>query len=189
MNEENTSWQYKPDGQKTVPEPRLDGRPPAKSPSKRSAPNSIEWTASEYIEHARGSSWYIVLTIGTVGLAALVYILTKDFFAGAITLILGIIIGIFTMHKPKEMTYRLSSDGFTAGDKQYTFSQFKSFAVIREAGLYSLNLVPIKKFMPIISAYFAAKDEEKIVNLLGQYLAYEERGLDTIERLTRRLRF
>lgn len=188
--EENTSWDYKPDGQSKGQSPDLGSRsgPATARPEKRVV-GEIEWTASEYIEHSRGSGWYAVLILATAALTAAVYFLTKDIFAGVITVLVGIVVGVFSLNKPKEITYRLSADGFTAGEKQYKFSQFKSFAVVREGDLYSLNLVPIKKFMPVISAYFAAKDEEKIVNLLGQYLAYEERGLDNIERLTRRLRF
>jgi hypothetical protein len=43
--------------------------------------------------------------------------------------------------------------------------------------------------MPPISAYFAPKDEERITKILGNYLPYEERKLDNVERLSRRLRF
>lgn len=187
--EENTSWEYKPDGQKASSAPQLDSRSRTKAPGQPKINTSIEWTASEYIKHARGTGWYIVLILATVVLTAVVYFLTKDIFAAVITVVVGIVVGVFSLNKPKEITYRLSADGFTAGDKQYSFSEFKSFAIIREGDLYSLNLMSIKKFMPVISAYFAAKDEERIVNMLGQYLAYEERGLDQIERLTRRLRF
>ncbi|HCM52261.1 TPA: hypothetical protein DIS56_04015 [Candidatus Saccharibacteria bacterium] len=188
--EENASWDYKPDGQTKGQTPDLGSRNSSAEPRpKKRLLAEIEWTASEYIDHSRGTGWYTVLIFGTAMLAAVVYFLTKDIFAAVITVVVGIVVGIFSMNKPKEITYKLSSDGFSAGDKQYSFSQFKSFAIIREGDLYSLNLVPVKKFMPLISAYFAAHDEEKIVNMLGQYLAYEERGLDSIERLTRRLRF
>ncbi len=189
--DENTSWDYKPDGQKKSQMPQLSSRGvPVTSQKKKAAVNeTAEWTASEYIDHTRGAFWYVLLTVGTAALTAAIYFLTKDIFAGVITAVVGIIVGIFSMQKPKETTYRLSGDGLSIGEKFYPYSRFRSFAIIHEGGLTSINLVPVKKFMPIISAYFEPTQEEKIVNILGQHLAYEERGLDSIERLTRRLRF
>lgn len=191
MEDQNQgSWQYKPDssgGAQTPVSPAQTASEPTKSPSP-AAKDSVSWTASEYIDHTHGASWYAVLLLATVGIAATIYFLTKDYFASGVTVVVGAIVGVFASRKPRQITYEISSSGIKVGEKMYSFSQFKSFTVLREGILTSVNLMPLKKFMPPISAYFEPKDEERITNALGNYLPYEERKMDSVDRLTRRLR-
>jgi hypothetical protein len=101
----------------------------------------------------------------------------------------GIIVGVSAGRKPRQMEYEISSSGLRIGEKSYPYSLFRTFSVIRDGALSSISFSPIKKLMPPISAYFAPKDEERITKILGNYLPYEERKLDNVERLSRRLRF
>jgi hypothetical protein len=75
------------------------------------------------------------------------------------------------------------------GEKIYAYNMFKSFSVAQEEGAESINLFPLKRFMPIVSAYFTPQDEDKIVNAIGEHLPLEEHKLDNVDRLARRLRF
>ena len=190
MNNDDNLWEYKPDGKEASAAPDLP-TPDQKAagPARASKDATITWTASEYIDHTKGASWYLVLAGGTIVLAATVYLATKDYFATGVIAVLGVIVGVFSRQKPKQVAYELSSLGLKAGEKTYPFSLFKSFALIREGALSSVNLIPIKRFMPPLSIYFDPSDEQKIVNLLGSFLPLEEGGLDSIERLSRRLRF
>jgi len=189
LNDNNdVQWQYKPTG---VPVPGQTNSPqgvPSQAPANPAGP-SVTWTASEYIHHDRGAGWYLVLLIGTVGLAAVVYFLTKDYFATGTIIVLGIIVAIFAGRKPNQLTYELTSSSIKVGQKTYTYNLFKSFAIIREGTLNSISLIPIKRFMPPVTAYFADADEERITKELGSHLPYEERKADSIDKLSRRLRF
>jgi hypothetical protein len=42
--------------------------------------------------------------------------------------------------------------------------------------------------MPPLSAYFEADQENKVTETLGEYLPFDDRKLDNVERLARRLR-
>jgi hypothetical protein len=152
-------------------------------------PEVISWTASEYIEHNRGKSWYMLLTLGTIVLAAAIYLLTKDLFAAIITLILGIIVASVAHRKPNAINYQLSSDGLKAGDRFHNFNEYRSFAIVHEGQLGSLMLIPLKKFTAPVSMYIEGDDEESIIALLGEHLPMEERTADKVDTLTRRLRF
>lgn len=188
MNDDNP-WEYKPDGKQASAMPGLPttGAAPGAAPRTASG-TSVSWTASEYIDHSRGADWYLGLVAGTVVLAAAVYFVTKDYFAGGVIAAVGIIVGVFSTHKPRQIQYELASTGLRVGDKSYPLSLFKSFALIREGALSSVNLVPIKRFMPPLSIYFDPSDEQKIVTILGEHLPLAEGGLDAVERLSRRLR-
>jgi hypothetical protein len=167
--------------------------PPAPSPDP-AAPepptggSSVTWTASEYLHHDKGIGWYALLFLATVGLAAGVYFVTKDYFATGAIAVLGIVVGVFATRKPGQMNYELSDRGLTVGQKSYSFGQFKSFSVIRSEGPSYISLMPIKKFMPPVEAYFAPADEEKITDLLGKHLPYDERRVSSIDRLSRKLK-
>jgi len=183
----NTPWQYKPDNgggpnNQALPDNPLEGA--ASAPSN----GSVSWEAVEFIEHAHPATWYLSLIAITALLAALVYLAFRDYIATVIILIVGIIVGIFAHQKPGRAKYEITDSGLSINGKTYNFSDYKSFAVIDEGTMSSVNLFPLKRLMPPLSAYFDPKDEDKITDALGNYLPYEDRKLDSIERLSRRLR-
>lgn len=189
MNEDNP-WEYKPDGKQASAAPDLPaGSTVPGTVQKTSGETTVTWTASEYIDHSRGAGWYLVLVAGTIVLGAAVYLITKDYFAAGVIGAMGIIVAVFSTHKPRQVKYELSASGLRTGEKTYPLSIFKSFALIREGAVSSVNLIPTKRFMPPLSIYFDPSDEQKIVAILGEHLPLAEGGLDSVERLARRLRF
>jgi len=149
----------------------------------------VSWTASEFIAHQKNASWYGLLVVGALVASALVFLLTKDKISVAMIVIVAITFGAFASRQPRVLQYQLNEGGLNIGDKFYPYALFKSFAVIQEDGLESISLIPLKRFMPILSIYFAPDDADKIVNMLGDYLPHEDRQADAIDRLMRRLRF
>lgn len=188
MNQdENSPWQYKPDGSPAGDlEQDNSAPPPAAMPP---AQKSVAWQAPEFIEHIHGPGWYASLLLITAAVAAAVYFSTGEYFATVTIVVVGVIVGVFAGHKPQPVQYEISSSGLAVNDKNYPYNSFKSFAVMREGPLNSINLYPLKRFMPPVSAYFQPADEKKIVEALGDYLPYEERKMEGIDRLSRRLRF
>ncbi|MGA3150605.1 MAG: hypothetical protein ABSD10_03280 [Candidatus Saccharimonadales bacterium] len=150
--------------------------------------STITWTASEYVEHQHGVGWYASLVVVTVALTAGIYFITKDYFAAGTIITLGIIVAVFAGHQPSQIEFELSDSGLRVGEKNYSYSLFKSFSIFREGKLPSINMAPIKRFMPPISAYFDPKDERKIVDLLGEHIPFEPRNPSVIDRLSQRLR-
>ncbi len=188
MNQDqNSPWEYKPNGTTSVDtnNSSLGSSAPANHIKR---PAEISWQAAEFIEHPHPSSWYMTLAVGTVLLAGLVYLMSKDFFATGTILVVGVIVAVFAGHKPSKVQYQISDAGLSVNGKNYPYGSFKSFAVLQEGPLSSVNFFPLKRFMPPVSAYFDPKDGEKIIDSLGDYLPYEERKMDAVDRLSRRLR-
>ena len=77
----------------------------------------------------------------------------------------------------------------TINGKKYSYSSFKSFSLLRDGDMTSVNFFPLKRFMPLVSAYLAQADEDKVAKAIGNHLPYEQRQMDSIDRLSRRLRF
>jgi hypothetical protein len=173
----NSNWKYTPGEDSEQPEP-----------SSKSASSEVSWQAAEFIEHPHGAGWYGLLGLVTIALTVVVYLLTKDIFATATIPVVGIIVGAFAGHKAGVAQYEISSSGMSVNGKNYPYGLFKSFSILREGSLSSVNLFPMKRFMPPVSAYFESAQEEKIANALGSYLPYEERQMDAVDKLSRRLR-
>lgn len=191
MNPDNDDL-YKPTGVATAvaePPPAASAPAPAPTAAPPAGGGSVTWTASEYIHHERGASWYALLLVGTAVLAAGIYFLTKDYFATGAIAVVGILVGVFAGRKPRQITYQLTSSGLKIGEKLYGYGLFKSFSIIRGSEASSVSLMPLKKFMPPVDAFFGAADEEKIIDLIGQHLPYEERQQAGIDRLSHKLRF
>lgn len=186
--EEKSPWQYKPDrGQTAAKESGgTAGRHTRSAPDRR--PKSIGWEAPEYIGHSHGPAWYFMLTVITLVLVILIYWLAKDTVAAVFIGLVGIIVGVFASQKPGTAKYEISDSGLSVNGKVHRYSDYKSFAVIREGELTSVNLFPLKRLMPPLSAYFEDKNRASVVEALGEYLPYEDRKLDGIDRLARRLR-
>jgi len=191
MNQQpETPWTYKPDtGAPTsgltpneAPEPKAQA---AASPAQLSK----TWQAPEFADHVRNNGWYAAFFMGTVVIAAVVYLTTKEIFAVATTIILAILAGILLGREPRLINCEATDQGLKVDGKLYEYRNFKSFAIIQEGQMTSISLLPLKRFMPPVSAYFDIKDQDAIVSVIGEHLPYEARQADAIDRLSHRLRF
>lgn len=149
----------------------------------------VSWTASEYISHQKNSSWYVMLGLGSVMAAVLVYLITRDRISSSMMVLVAILFGIFAARQPRVLNYQISSHGITIGDKFYSFNDFKSFTLFEEGRVSSISLMPMKRFMPSLSVYYPPEQEEQIVGLIANYLPHEDREPDALDKLMHRVRF
>ena len=177
QSQPKSGWQFKSDTQTQT------------SPATSTEVNPVEWSASEFIEHNKTSGWYLLLTAGSLALAAIVYLLTQDKISMAMVVIVAIIFGIFAARKPRVLSYNVDQSGVGIGEKLYPYAHFKSFSVVQEGAIDSIWLMPLKRFMPMLTIYFEPKDEDKIVNTLSHFLPVETHQLDAVDKLMHRLRF
>lgn len=171
---------YKVDEPSGEPESRLE-------PSTQS---DVAWTASEYVDHQKTGGWYLLLGGATVVVIVLVYFLTSgDIVAVSVIAIAAVLFGIVAARKPRTLHYEVGRTGITIGDKQYPFADFKTFSLVTETTIHSVQLSPLKRFMPPLSIYFPPDMEDTITQALGQYLPYAEQGHDVFDRFMSRIRF
>ena len=175
----DAGWQFHAEGQATP-----NNSQPNPKPVK-----AVQWTASEFIAHHKTSSWYLLLGGGAIALAAVVFLVTQDKISTAMVAVVAIIFGIFASRKPRELPYSVDNESLHIGDKSYPYATFRSFSVVQEEGVDSIRFMPLKRFMPILSIYFEPQDEQKIIDVLSQYLPVEERQLDAVDKLMHKIRF
>lgn len=171
------------------PSPATAAQEMSTAPQPTTAPR-LSWEASEYIDHEKSSGWYVILVFGAIVVSVGVYLLTNgDWFATGVVAIAAVLFGIVAARRPRTLRYEISSQGISIGDKHYAFSEFKTFSLITDTALHSIQLLPLKRFMPPLSMYFPPAEEDNVVQTLGTYLPYENRGHDAFDRLMGRIRF
>jgi hypothetical protein len=148
----------------------------------------MSWRAPEYVEFERGSDWYLGLASITIVLAGGIYFLTKDYFAAGSIVAASLILGFYVGRKPQNIDYELSDSGLEVGRRNYAYGAFKSFTVVRDQGVSSVELMPLKRFNLPVSACFAPEDEKKVVEIIGEHLPYVEHNPGLFERISQRLR-
>lgn len=179
----DTNWQFKADPEREPADLQAVAVPPS------GAEGSISWTASEFIAHHKSPGWYLALTIAAVGLALLIWFLTKDKISVLVVLCGAAVFGSYAARKPRQLEYRLDEHGLVIGQRQFSYGQFRSFAVVPEGAFSSIVFSPLKRFMPPITIYYAPPDEPKIIALLSDRLPFEHNQGDLIDRFMRRIRF
>lgn len=183
LSQDQPQWQYVSgqtqsfDGQKSVQN---------KAPV---LPNSIKWTASEFIAYQKGRGWYFLAALGLIVTGGIIFLVTRDYVSTVVIIVLGILLVSVAARQPRTLTYEISSQGIKIGDRLYGFSTLRSFAIIDEGSIHSIDLLPLQRFMPVISMYYAPQDEQAIVRALGGYLPMENRNQPLIDKLMHRLRF
>jgi hypothetical protein len=150
---------------------------------------SVHWTASEFIDHDKRAGWFIGLAAAAAVACVLVYFVTHDTIATVMIVVAAALFGVTAGRKPNTLDYNLDSSGIKIGSKLYEYNFFKSFSVIEEGALSSIQLTPLARFSPPISLYYPPEQEDQILNTLSNYLPHEERHRDPVDRLMRRIRF
>lgn len=182
-------WQYKPEqGTGTVSGP-LSSPAPNLPENRTSQPQDVTWTASEFVAHAKGFSWFAMLVVGTAALTAITWFVTQDYISVGVIIVLAILLGVAATRQPRVLEYRVDNEGIEIAGKFFSYADFRSFSIMPEGAFSSIMLVPLRRFAPPLSIYYDPTDEEKIVSVISQHLPLEERQHDMIDRFARRIRF
>lgn len=149
----------------------------------------VTWTASEFIAHEKDASWYLGLAVASAIVAVVIYLITKDFVSVAVVVVAAVLLGVYGARQPRQLQYHLDDRGITIGQKHYSYGEFRSFSVVQQGAFASIEFMPLKRFAPALSIYYAPEDEDSIITLLSNQLPMEEPRRDLVENLMRRIRF
>lgn len=177
---EQESWSYAPDQTSSETIDEAHTQPKAEE---------ISWTASEFIAHEKSAGWFLILLLVTISAAALVYLVTKDYISTGVVILVGIFLGYYARRQPRQLRYAVTADGIIIGEKLYMYDRFKSFSLQQEGAINSIQLTPLKRFVPLMSIYFAPEDEDRIMSAIGTHLPLEDAKDDSLERFMRKIKF
>lgn len=175
MPEPETNWKYTPEqADQAIASPKAE---------KAKKPSSFSWTSTPGMANRKKPTWYFMLTLITVVIAGLIYILTKDKISTVAVVICGVLLAVYGFRKPKEIKYSINDVGFTIGDREYAFSQYKSYSVTDNGVFLIIAMTPLKRFMPYLYVSLTKDDETKVTQLINQNLPLEKTKTDPIDKL------
>lgn len=148
---------------------------------------SVSWEASESVSHERDGLWFIGFIIIFITLLGVSVWLQQWTFT-ALIVIMAFALVVFIRRPSRVLKYSLSFNGLHINEQYHSFDEFRSFGVIEDGALFSVMLMPTKRFGQAITIYFTENEGEKIVDILGAYLPMEELHFDFLDNLLRRLR-
>ncbi len=166
--------------------------PPALKPMKivsQSPTKEFQWEASEFIYTKKTVKWYLYLSIVTIVLIIIFRFLSKDWVTPILIITLATIFGLYANKKPKKINFSLGKDGVKVEAQTYQYGDLKSYSVVISGDMGCINLLPNKRFSPLIPLYFETKDQDKVLGALESQLPLNERKEDLIEKLMRNIGF
>ena len=152
-------------------------------------PQTVSWTASEYIAHHKSTKWYVLLGIATLIVASLLWLLNRDIVSPMVAVMGAAVIAIYGSKPPRALHYELDSQGLIVEDKQLLFHDYRSFSVATQGAFSMIILMPLHRFVMPSEIYYAPEDEATIVAIISKQLPLEQHRRDLIDRLMHRIHF
>lgn len=150
---------------------------------------AVTWSASEFVAHQKTVGWYAAFAGGTAVVTLLVYLITREIISCAVVILSSLALGYYAGRQPRQLKYRLSFSDLDIGERHYALDSFRSYGMVPEGAFTSIVFMPLKRFAPPTTIYFAPEDENRITALLSSSLPYEEHTHDLIDAFMRRIRF
>jgi len=186
--EEESEQSTAPVGKAPVSEPPQLEETPQQDDTRIPAEETVSWEASEYIYHEKDFLWFLAVGIITLGFLAFSILVLASWTFAILIAVMAAALVVYSRRPPRTLSYTLSSEGLHTGQQFHAFKEFKAFGVVQDGPLYSIMLVPTKRFAPMTAVYFAEQDGEKIVDIFGHHLPMEQLKLDFVDTLMRKLR-
>lgn len=172
-----------------APAPQLQPQSAPQPQASKPSASTVQWEASEFVDHEKNNNWFVLLGVATVAACGVIYLLSGSIFSVVVIIFAAAAFGVTANQKPRTMQYALLPAELKIGERRYKYDDFRSFSLMREGALWSVVLQPTKRFMPLITIYFDPNDGEKIFDILASQMPHEERKLDAVDQLMRRIRF
>jgi len=148
----------------------------------------IQWQATEYVQHARSATWFVVLAGITLGLMAIAIFLMQSISFAILVPVMTAALVIYVRRPPATIDYIVSRKGVHINDKLHPYEEFRSFGILSHDDVHSIVLVPRKRFQLSQTLYFPEDVGESLVDMLAARVPMDEVKPDAIDRVLARLR-
>lgn len=183
-----------------APQPHQTPPPHVPAPRRAVTPNEeaeepaepeeilLSWSAPEFVVTNKPAGWYALL-YGFFGILIVIAIIFKQWFSIVLSVVMAAAITVLANRKPKNQVYSISNYGVHIGDRTYEFDRFKAFFVSDDYGQKVLDLVPIKRFEPLVSLPVGAEQADDAHQMMEMVLPETEPHEDAVDKFFKYLRF
>ena len=150
---------------------------------------AVEWVSSGEELQSRSATWRVKMSLLSAVAGVVVYALTRDLISSGAVVFVGVIFGLMGARKPPALSYRIDRNGITVGEKAYSYREFRAFSLVDNNGSQSINLMPLKRFLPVLAVHYDLQRRAEITDILGQHLPLEEHRRDAFDSIITLIKF
>jgi hypothetical protein len=150
---------------------------------------TVEWEASGDALRSETAAWRIRMTAMSLVASAVIYLIGRDIISAGSVAVVGLLFAFLGSRKPPSLQYKLDRTGITIGQKHYTYNEFRAFSIVDDLRSPSINIVPLKRFLPLLSIHYDPQQRDKIVGVLADHLPLEMRRRDAFDSIINRVKF
>lgn len=148
----------------------------------------LSWNAPEFIYTQKPMGWYALLALFFLALIVIA-VFTKQWLSIAVFAVMGVAVAVYASRHPRMLNYALTDRGLHIGDKKYLFDQFSAYFEADDYGQLVFDLVPTKRFVPLVSLPAPAEFQDQIEQNLSDVLPKSPPRNGVAERVSKALRF
>lgn len=148
----------------------------------------VSWQAYEHLPDQRPIGWYIGFGVVTLVFMALAVLIIRSWTFALVIAAAAVALVVYIKGVPRTINYTLSPKGLYVDDQLKPIGDYKAFGVRREGDMFMLTMLPTKRFVPSLTAFFPESAGEQIVDILASRLPMQEIKPDVVDELVRRLR-
>ncbi len=145
------------------------------------------WEVGEQYSRS-SSSRFGLLGMGAVVVGVLAYVATRDIVSTLAVFLAGAGLVYFAAPKIGAQRYLLRDDVLYVGNRPYQLHDFRAFSVNTASEPASIELAPLKRFLPPISFFVPAEHLAAITEYLADFLPSQPHKVDAIDSLLHRFR-
>lgn len=141
------------------------------------------WQALEFSRpRAKAPGWYLV--VGIIWLAMLAYtVYSQQWLRLVVVAVLGVVVWLVAKMQPREFRHAISAKGLIVGGKNYSFRNYRAYALVKGAEGNRLLLLPRQQLGQGLALQLGGADVERIRTIMAEVLPEEERGEDVVDRM------
>ncbi|MEK7082365.1 MAG: hypothetical protein AAB915_01655 [Patescibacteria group bacterium] len=148
----------------------------------------ISWSALEHEERERGPYWF--LGPGVIALALVIFgIFARSWFFVAFVGLAYSVLLAYARRAPREIEFRVSSDGVYAGTAFHPYSELKSFWIFETPDYKELSIETTKLLTPYLRLPLGDADPDRVGRAIAQFLPEEEHKEFISDHIARSLGF
>lgn len=150
----------------------------------------LTWDVLEHEHRERKPDWFWGIGIATV-IGVILAGLTKNFLLAFLILVSGILLIMFSLEKPKNLSVEISEEGIKINNALYRFDTIKSFWLYRSTGgRFMLSIDSSRPFLPTFKIPLAQTIDPVILRTeLLKHVPEEEHKESFADQVAERIGF
>lgn len=109
--------------------------------------------------------------------------------AAVLVLVMGASLGVVAGRRPRVLNYSITNYGIYIGQKAYPFDSFKAHYEGNDYGQKVLELVPTKRFAPMISMPVIPANHDDVFAMIEEVIPKTEPTNSLVDKIFTYLRF